>query len=115
MTAEPLSGPSWDSIPVVQQFEGATFQAISGEGATIAKFHLRKGTKSPPSKHPQEQFTYIIEGRLRYNIGGEEILAKSGDWLLVKSDVVHRAEVLEDSIVLDFFAPAWPDIPNRAD
>src|ERR1700676_5124699 len=100
MTAKPLSGSSWDSIPIVKQFEGATFQAISGEEATVAKFHLRKGTRSPPSKHPQEQFTYVVKGRLRYNVGGEEILVKSGDVLHVKSNVVHRAEVLEDSILL---------------
>ena len=113
MTADAPSGSSWDEIPTVRQFDGATFQAITGQGSTVARFFLRKGTISPPSRHPQEQFTYIIRGRLSYDIGEEKILAKSGDILHVKSNVLHRAEILEDSILLDFFAPAWPDIPNR--
>ena len=104
---------SWEELPIVKQFEGASFQAVSGERGTVARFHLAKGIKTPPSKHMQEQFTYVIKGRLRYEVDEQQVLVEAGDMIYVGSNRIHRAEVLEDSIVLDFFSPAWTDIPNR--
>lgn len=79
---------------------------------TLARFELKKGTKTAPSRHVQEQFTYVVRGRLKYEVGREEALLEEGQVLHVGSNITHLANVLEDSVVLDFFVPAWPDLPN---
>lgn len=112
MTVRSSSRTIWDDLPE-KSHDGTTFRAISGANITVARFELPKGLKTPPSSHPQEQFTYVISGRIRYHIGDEEITVRQGELLHVIPDAVHRAEVLEDSVLLDIFAPSWPDLPRR--
>ena len=112
MTNDPKLSSSWDELPTHRQFEGVSFQIISGKRGTIARFELSKGTRTPFSRHPQEQFTCVLTGRQRYEIDGQQILVGTGDVVHVASNTAHRADVLEDSVVLDFFSPAWPDLPN---
>ena len=62
--------------------------------------------------HENEQFTYILEGALRFWIGaedGEEIVVRAGEVLHIPSNVPHKAVAIEDTLDLDVFVPPRAD------
>ena len=99
-------------LPVFEVGKGVEFQFASGRDSTIAKFTLRKGTTTLPTSHFSEQFTYVVQGKMWYTVGNSRTLLMPGDAVLVPSRVKHRVEVLENAVLLDFFSPAWPELPK---
>ena len=55
--------------------------------------------------HESEQMTYVLQGALKFLVGGEEITVREGEVLHIPSGVEHQAEALEDTFELDFFSP----------
>ena len=55
--------------------------------------------------HESEQMTYILQGALKFLIGGEEITVREGEVLHIPSWVEHQAEALEDTFELDRLQP----------
>jgi quercetin dioxygenase-like cupin family protein len=99
-------------LPVFVVGRGVAFQFASGRDSTIARFKLKKGIKTSPTSHSSEQFTYVVEGRLWYTVGNRKAMLNQGDVILVPSGAKHHVQILEDTILLDFFSPAWPDLPR---
>ncbi|NIS64145.1 MAG: cupin domain-containing protein [Gemmatimonadales bacterium] len=78
----------------------------------LAHVHLKKGCVVPRHAHENEQFTYVLEGALRFWIGEDEVderLVRSGEVLHIPSNVPHKAEALEDTLDLDVFSPPRRD------
>jgi quercetin dioxygenase-like cupin family protein len=72
----------------------------------------------PRHQHHNEQFTYIIEGALRFEIGedgAEEVIVRAGEVLHIPSNVWHMAEALEDTLDMDIFNPPREDWLNHTD
>jgi len=55
--------------------------------------------------HDSEQMTYILQGALRVQVEGEEIIVREGEVLHIPSRLPHQAEALEDTLELDVFSP----------
>jgi quercetin dioxygenase-like cupin family protein len=49
--------------------------------------------------------TYVLQGALKFLVGGEEITVREGEVLHIPSGVEHQAEALEDTFELDLFSP----------
>ena len=47
------------------------------------------GAKEDPSSHPGEEFAYVLEGELLYEVGGESHRLKAGDSLHLRSNTPH--------------------------
>jgi quercetin dioxygenase-like cupin family protein len=78
----------------------------------LAHVYLDKGCVVPRHSHENEQFTYIIEGALRFKLGanGErEQIVRAGEVLHIPSHLPHEAEALEDTLDMDIFAPPRED------
>jgi quercetin dioxygenase-like cupin family protein len=75
----------------------------------LVRHEMRQGWCGAAHKHPHEQMIYVISGRLRVIVDGEEIDAATGDNFIVRPNVEHQATALEESIVLDIFCPARED------
>ena len=74
--------------------------------------HLDKEAGVTRHSHENEQFTYILDGDLRFWIGeaeSEEIVVRAGEVLHIHSHVPHKAEALEDTLDLDVFVPPRED------
>ena len=74
----------------------------------LAHLYLKKGCVVPRHSHENEQITYILEGGLRFWIGADEskvLDVMAGEVLHIPSNVQHKAEALEDTVVLDIFSP----------
>jgi len=102
----------FEELPVFEIDSQTVFHYVSGSVSTVAKFRLKKGTKTTPKSHTYEQFTYVVEGSLLYTVDNRSILAKKGDFIYVPSGAIHYVDVRKDTVLLDFFSPAWPNLPE---
>ena len=47
----------------------------------LAQIYLKRGALVPMHSHESEQMTYILQGALRFLVGGEEITVREGEVL----------------------------------
>lgn len=91
---------------------------ITGHQMMLAQVLLKKGCIVPRHQHHNEQFTYILNGALRFWIGddeSEELVVRSGEVLHIPSFVWHKAEALEDTLDVDVFSPPREDWLSKTD
>ncbi len=102
---------SWAALQADSPMPLIERRRVIGTKAMISHVRLRRGCKVPSHRHENEQITSILEGRLRFGVGEEgtaehrELTAAAGDVVHLPSNVPHSAEALEDTLVLDVFAP----------
>src|SRR5580693_3320763 len=106
---------SWDSVPLEVMSEVISRKVISGEKAMVAQVFLKKDAVVPEHKHESEQITYILEGALKFDIEGREVIVRKGDVLHIPSWVPHRAVALEYTLDLDIFSPIRTDWLTKDD
>lgn len=75
---------------------------------------FRKGAIGALHRHPHSQITYIQAGAFKVHIGAETRVLRGGDFYLIPTGVEHGVEALEDSILVDFFAPMREDFVPAA-
>ena len=80
-----------------------------GEKEMLGYVWLKKGAFVPAHKHASEQITFIMKGALKFTIGGKDYLVKTGEVLVIPSNVVHEAVALEDTDDFDCFSPLRRD------
>ena len=108
----------WEDMPKEELKEGLHRRLVSGEKGMLAQVFLDKGCVVPKHSHENEQFTYILDGALRFWIGedqSEEVIVRTGEVLHIPSGVPHRAVALEDTLDLDVFVPPRQDWLTGAD
>ena len=85
---------------------------ITGERMMLAHVYLKKGCIVPKHQHDNEQLTYVLEGALHFWLGEdgtEEITVRTGEVLVLPSNLPHKAEALEDTLDVDVFCPPRED------
>ena len=82
---------------------------LNGEAMTLAQITLAAGAAVPLHEHPNEQIATVLSGRLRFLVGDGEVEIGAGESVLIPGGVPHRVDALEDSVVLDAFAPRRDD------
>jgi unsaturated pyranuronate lyase len=108
----------WDEVPREKVTESLDRRLITGDGMMLAHVYLKKGCVVPKHAHENEQFTYIVQGALRFWIGEdgkEELVVRAGEVLHIPSNLPHRAEALEDTLDMDIFSPPRWDWLNGTD
>ncbi|MFQ3631269.1 cupin domain-containing protein [Roseiflexus sp.] len=71
---------------------------------------LDQGARLPEHRHPHEQITYLITGRLRFFIDGTAREVGPGETVAISGNVPHAVEVLEASHAIDTFSPPREDL-----
>jgi quercetin dioxygenase-like cupin family protein len=108
----------WNEVPREKVTALLDRRLITGERMMLAHVYLKKGCVVPKHAHENEQFTYIIEGALRFWIGEdgkEELVVRGGEVLHIPSNLPHKAEALEDTLDMDVFSPPRSDWLNGTD
>ena len=108
----------WSDITLERVTDTLDRKLITGDGMMLAQVFLKKGCVVPRHQHHNEQFTYIVEGALRFFIGedeSEEVVVRAGEVLHIPSNVWHKAEALEDTLDMDIFSPPREDWLNHTD
>lgn len=108
----------WEEMPREKVSAMLDRRLITGDRMMLAHVYLKKGCVVPKHSHENEQLTYILEGALRFWIGDEEkeeVVVRAGEVLHIPSNVLHKAEALEDTLDVDVFSPPREDWLNRTD
>jgi len=95
----------WDEIALDKVTELLSRKIVSGEREMLVQIYVKRGCLVPMHAHASEQMTYVLQGALRFLVGGEEITVREGEVLHIPSGVEHQAEALEDTFELDLFSP----------
>ncbi len=82
---------------------------VYGENSLLTRFHLKKGGILPKHSHSQEQTGFLVSGKIKLFIDGEEFLTEPGDTWSIKSDIKHWAQIIEDSVAIEVFSPLSED------
>ena len=106
---------SWNDIEVEAMNPLLGRQLIVGHQVMLARVLLKKGCIVPLHSHVNEQLSYILEGALKFYIGGKEIVVRAGEVLTIPPNMPHKAEAMEDTVDLDIFNPPRADWINKTD
>ena len=108
----------WDEMEREHVVEGIDRRIINGDQMMLTHVYLKKGAVVPLHSHHNEQFTYVLEGVLRFWIGdetAEPFDIGPGEVLHIPSHVPHKAEALEDTLDVDVFSPPRQDWLDKTD
>ena len=106
---------TWEQMQMEEMSELIGRKIISGEKAMVAQVFLKKGAVVPEHFHESEQITYILDGALKFELEGREVVVGKGQVLRIPSNVPHRAVALEDTLDLDIFSPIRHDWLKKDD
>jgi quercetin dioxygenase-like cupin family protein len=105
----------WDEIALEKVTEMISRKIVTGDREMLAQIYLKKGALVPMHSHESEQMTYVLQGAMKFLVGGEEITLREGEVLHIPSWVEHQAEALDDTFELDFFSPIRQDWIDHTD
>jgi quercetin dioxygenase-like cupin family protein len=66
---------------------------------------FQKGSIGRLHQHPHRQVSYIASGSFLVQIGDKKNTLKKGDSFFIPPDEKHEVTALEDSSIIDVFAP----------
>lgn len=84
-----------------------------GSSMMVAYLKLEKGAIVPLHKHPNEQITHILSGKVAVSIGDKTYNVGKGDVLIIPANVPHRFVALEETLDMDIFSPIRMDWINN--
>jgi quercetin dioxygenase-like cupin family protein len=99
----------WNEIEREELSPGVARQMLHSDRMTVARIYLKKGAIVPRHHHENEQVSFVLEGRLRFEFDSEQVVVAAGEAMQIDSGRPHRVEALEDSLALDLFQPVRED------
>ncbi len=101
----------WVDVPADQPMQRLQRRRIIGEHAMLSEVLLEEGCLVPTHAHENEQFAYVLRGRIRFGIGAEgsaerhDLVLEAGEVLHLPPGVPHSAEALQETLIIDIFSP----------
>jgi quercetin dioxygenase-like cupin family protein len=95
----------WDEIALEKVTEMVSRKIVAGDREMLVQSYVKRGCLVPLHAHESEQMTYVLQGALKFLVGGEEITVREGEVLHIPAGVEHQCEALEDTFELDVFCP----------
>jgi quercetin dioxygenase-like cupin family protein len=105
----------WKDVEVEKLSDTLSRQMISGNNATVSQLLLKRGSVVPRHSHVNEQYSWIISGKLRFVFDDREIVLGAGEFLVIPPNVPHSAVAEEDTVDVDIFAPRREDWIRKDD
>ena len=107
---------NWSTIPIEHPAEGIERQLVVGQQMMICRFRFAPLLVTPQHRHPHEQMSIVIQGRVRFFLEGEERIVSPGDVLHFPSNSLHGATMMDEEVVLiDIFTPVREDFLSPAE
>ena len=110
-----LEKTSWNAVELEELSDKLTRQMISGDNATISQLVLKRGATVPRHSHVNEQYSWIISGKLKFIFDDREMVLGAGEILLIPANTPHAAVAEEDTVDVDIFAPRREDWIRKDD
>ena len=116
MTQSAVRLHRWDEIALEKVTEMLSRKIVSGDREMLVQSYVKRGCLVPMHAHDSEQMTYVLQGALKFFVGGEEITVREGEVLHIPAGIAHQSEALEDTFELDVFSPLraeWLETPSE--
>lgn len=75
----------------------------------LVEVHFEKDSVGSMHQHPHTQCTYVLEGKFRFDLDGEQHVVSAGDSLAILPNCSHGVVCLEKGVLLDVFSPMRED------
>jgi quercetin dioxygenase-like cupin family protein len=83
------------------------FEFLRREVMSAGVYVLPAGGSDPQKPHKEDELYYVVSGRARLKVAGEDRAVKAGSVIFVAADVEHQFyDIMEELVVLVLFAPA---------
>lgn len=87
---------------------------VFGDKTLMTEFLLAKNATLPNHAHPYEQTGYLVSGHIILKVADESYDTLPGDAWCIPMNIVHGAQIIEDSIAVEVFAPVREDyLPDK--
>jgi quercetin dioxygenase-like cupin family protein len=101
---------SWDAVSPEFPAGGIERRMVIGQQLMACRLRFAPHVVTAVHRHPHEQMTLVLQGRVRFTIEGEERIVEAGDVVHLPSNVEHGATMLDQEVVLvDIFTPVRKD------
>jgi len=99
------------TFPKVDADANVTRQVLSeNEDLMVVDFTFGKaGAEGKLHNHPHVQSTFVLSGRFRFSVDGQETEVAQGDCFVIPSNAVHGCVCLEPGTLIDSFTPRRDD------
>ena len=87
-------------------------KAITGDRLQLIWAQFQPGGEYETHRHPHEQFSFMISGRMLLHVDGRQREVGPGDIWHVPPDIVHGGELLGDEpvVFVDVFTPVRREV-----
>jgi quercetin dioxygenase-like cupin family protein len=76
----------------------------------LCEVTIKLGSGVPLHQHPHEQIGYVVSGKIRMEIGDQEVIFEPGDSYAIPGGTPHSGFAVDgDCVVVDIFNPARED------
>lgn len=82
---------------------------LVGDKGMVTFWKIKAGAHSAAHAHPEEQLFWILSGKLELRIGDEKRTCGPGDMGVIPGGTEHEAWYVEDTEMMNVFAPARND------
>ncbi len=101
----------WETQPAAELLAGISGKGIVGENLMLCRFSYEPNVVEPIHSHESEQFSCVIEGRVRFVCEGKEIECGPGEIVHFPPHQPHGMSVLQQGAdLLEIFGPLRPDL-----
>ena len=97
------------NLPEEKVTDKITRRVLTGDKQMIVWWSMKAGAHAAAHQHPHEQTFWMISGTMEFRLGGERRTCRAGDLGLIPGGVEHEAWFVEDTEVIDVFAPPRED------
>ena len=90
---------AWWALPTEVVLPGVERQTVQGDRQTLVRYRYAPGAVFPVHRHPEEQITVVLGGRIAFEVDGERREVGPGEVVVIPGDVPHGATVVGDEPV----------------
>ena len=118
MTEQTATLYNWEKVPLERLNNKISRKLVTSDRMMIAHVYIEKDGIVPKHSHHNEQISYVLEGALTFLLGedqDEEVIVRTGEVLVIPSNLPHSAVALEDTLDVDIFNPPREDWLDGSD
>jgi quercetin dioxygenase-like cupin family protein len=106
---------AWENVKKEYLHDKFWRKYVTGEKAMVAQLGLSKDCVVPLHHHESEQISMVLQGAVKFELEGREVIVRGGEVLVIPSNLPHSALAIEDSSVIEVFSPIRYDWLNGTD
>lgn len=91
-------------LPGGPDYSTAHGSCVEGDRMMIALMKMPAGTGAEPHSHPNEQWIFVLEGKMRMTVDGDVVEAGPGGAIYIPSNALHEAKSVGDLDAVFFTA-----------